>query len=150
MPNYDPITSGFANFFRKLFHLKLKEAKPFSPSDRNRKLEPRYWQETIDFITTLKSLIDHHTIHDANVQQINQRIVDYIETQINIKGSIPNLNDRYNALNIYVDRLLSNTFNKIVGLKKDEIRPRADFTLAVEKFKQRLQQRRQEEMSKMQ
>lgn len=122
--------------------------KPLGEAQRAGKdfqLEPEYWQEVIEFIDTLNELIKTHTIEDSNVESINRRIVGYIQDQINIKGSIVDLKERYSQLDILADRILSTTFNKIVGLKHVES-SHADFTAAIVQLKKRLHERYQNEL----
>lgn len=135
---------GLLNFIRKLFTKSDELQNTINKKDEF-DLEPEYWQEVIEFIETIDKLISSHTIEDSNIQQVNKRIVDYIKDQINVKGSIKNIEERYSALDTLADRILGNSFNKIVGLKHN-VSSQAEFSEAVEEFKKRLHQRHQEEI----
>lgn len=139
---------GLAYFIYKLFHRKSKLAQEHDEThlEDNFHLEPKYWPEVIEFIDNLNHVIETHTIIGANVQHINQRIVDYVAHQINVKGSMEDLDKRYSALDTLADRILSNTFSKIAGLKHQES-THADFTDVVVHFKKRLHQRYQDEIA---
>src|SRR5438132_6564210 len=100
---------GILSFFKKLFS-KRPTANGDS-QDEEIHLEPKYWQEVIDFINTVNNLIKIHTIEDPNIEHVNTRIVDYIVEQINLKGSIKDAEQRYLALNTLADRILSNNLN---------------------------------------
>jgi hypothetical protein len=137
---------GLSYFLRKLFFRKSVLANEQKRAEDEFRLEPKYWPEVADFIEKLEHLIATHTISDSNVQHINQRIVDYVEHQINIKGSLTDLEQRYSALDVLADRILSNTLSKIAGLKHEE-NTHADFTEVVVAFKKRLHQRHQDEIA---
>lgn len=139
---------GLVYFIYKLFHRKSKlaEGQDKIQIDDNFHLEPKYWPEVIEFINNLNHVIETHTIAGANVQHINQRIVDYVAHQINVKGSVVDLDKRYSALDTLADRILSNTFSKIAGLKHQE-NTHADFTDVIIQFKKRLHQRYQDEVA---
>ncbi|MFI4937339.1 MAG: hypothetical protein ACHQJ6_02385 [Candidatus Berkiellales bacterium] len=109
-------------------------------------VEPKYWPEVVDFMETLNTIIDSHTIEDSNIQIINQRIVDYVQEQINIKGSLDDIEQRYLALDTLADRILVRNLSRIVGLKQNES-TRAEFSEAIEHFKHRLHQRHQHEIA---
>lgn len=151
MASKDPINikkpekHGVLYFIQKLFsrHKKAEEEHERIIDDYHR--EPKYWPEVIDFIDNINHLIESHTISDTNVQHINQRIVDYMIDQINTKGSVQDIEERYFALNTLADRILSNTLNKIVGLKHMPS-THADFTEAVGNFKKRLAIRHKNEI----
>ncbi len=143
-----PEKHGILYFIQKLFSRKsqvLAHQDKITPEDEFH-LEPKYWPEVKDFIDNLNHLIEIHTIEDSNVQHINQRIVDYVEDQINVKGQLKDVEQRYSALNTLADRILSNTISKIVGLKHVPT-THADFSEAVELFKKRLQKRHQNEIA---
>ncbi len=139
---------GILYFIQKLFHRKsqAQRQKDSIEAGEGYHLEPRYWPEVIDFIDNLNHLIELNTIQDSNIQHINQRIVDYVVDQINVKGSLKDIEQRYSALNTLADRIQSNTINKIVGLKHVST-THADFSEAVDKFKKRLAQRHQNEIA---
>ncbi|MGD9591541.1 MAG: hypothetical protein AB7V32_03375 [Candidatus Berkiella sp.] len=139
---------GIFYFIQKLFS-KKSEVQQHKVSEQNGQdyhLEPKYWPEVIDFIDNLNNLIKIHTIEDSNIQHINQRIVDYVVEQINVKGSLRDIEQRYSALNTLADRIQSNTISKIVGLKHIAT-THADFSEAIEEFKKRLSQRHQSEIA---
>lgn len=135
---------GILYFIKKLFHRQHAKAREVSEGQYD--LEPKYWPEVVDFIDNLNHLIEIHTIDDSNIKRINERIVDYVVDQINVKGSMQDIEERYDALNTLADRMLSNTFNKIVGLKR-ETSTQAGFSEAVVKFKKRLAIRHQNEIA---
>ncbi len=137
---------GILYFIQKLFsrHKEAEEHHERIVDEYHR--EPKYWPEVIDFIDNINHLIEINTISDSNIQHINQRIVDYMIDQINSKGSVEDIEQRYFALNTLADRILSNTLNKIVGLKHMPT-THADFTEAVGLFKKRLAQRQQNEIA---
>jgi hypothetical protein len=140
--------AGLMGFIRKLFFRK-HQLQPLAVKKLNEEelhVEPKYWPEVRDFINNLNHIIETHTIEDSNVAHINQRIVEYVEQQINKKGQLADINQRYYALDTLADRLLSNTFNKIVGLKHVET-THADFTDAVAQFKNRLHARYKGELA---
>ncbi len=142
-----PEKHGLLYFIQKLFSKKsqLQAHQSVKPGDEFH-LEPKYWPEVKDFIDNLNHLIQIHTIEDSNIQHINQRIVDYVEDQINVKGQLKDVEQRYSALNTYADRILSSTISKIVGLKHIPT-THADFSEAVELFKKRLEKRHQNEIA---
>lgn len=110
-------------------------------------LEPKYWPEVMDFIQRLRAIIDESTIEDENIKIVNQRIVDYIEHEINVKGSIEDINKRYDALHTLADRILVKNISKLVGLKYSSTN--ADFSETIEIFKHRLTKRQEEELQQM-
>lgn len=141
--------AGILHFIRNLFTKKHKMSQLLdeqSPLDKEFHLEPKYWQEVMDFIDKINELIKTHTIEDNNIQQVNQRIVDYIKEQINVKGEIKDIEVRYAALDTLADRILANSLNKIVGLKHSD-NSRAEFSHTVAEFKRRLHQRHQAELA---
>ncbi|MBS0290057.1 MAG: hypothetical protein JSS07_08510 [Proteobacteria bacterium] len=143
----NPAENGILHFIHKLFQRKSKAEKlqkKLDPEEEEFHLEPEYWLEVKDFIDNLNHLIEAHTISDGNVQRINQRIVNYIVEQINLKGSLTDIDEKYSALNTLADRLMSNTFSKIVGLKHENS-THAEFSNAVDQFKKRLEMRHQHE-----
>ncbi|MBS0286048.1 MAG: hypothetical protein JSR17_02045 [Proteobacteria bacterium] len=137
---------GILYFIKKLFHRHSQAEKQRTVSQDEYHLEPKYWPEVIDFINNLNQLIETHTIDDTNIKHINQRIVDYVVDQINVKGSVVDIEQRYSGLNTLADRMLSSTFNKIVGLKHEST-THADFSEAVSNFKKRLAVRHQNEIA---
>lgn len=138
---------GILYFIQKLFHRKSHaQTNKVQEGEENFHLEPKYWPEVIDFIDNLNQLIEANTISDMNIAHINQRIVDYVEEQINVKGSLKDIEERYSALNTLADRIQSSTINKIVGLKHATT-THADFSDAITKFKKRLEQRHQSEVA---
>lgn len=108
------------------------------------RLEPKYWPEVMDLMETLNKLIESHTIDDINVRHVNSRILEYLEQQINTKGTLSDLEQRYSALDTVADRFLTNSLNKIVGLKHQED-SHAEFSEAISVFKKRLRERREQE-----
>lgn len=130
-------------FFRKLFgHHNTVVPTP----EHTFHLEPKYWQEVIDLRERLEKVIKENTIDDNNINSVNQRVVDYFIEQINLKGSLPSITERYAALNTLADRILLNYQSKIVGLKKG-VTTHTDFTDAVTDFKHRLKEREQKDRS---
>ncbi|MCS5712015.1 hypothetical protein [Candidatus Berkiella aquae] len=130
-------------FFQRLFKSK---STPVEQHLETGKLEPKYWQEVIDFRERLEKVIKENTIDADNISSVNQRVLDFLIEQINTKGSIPTVPERYNALNILVDRMLISYQSKIVGLKKG-VTTHTDFTDAVNAFKLRLKEREQKELT---
>ena len=130
---------SFLNWLKNLF------SKPH-PQDVTREtgahLEPKYWQEVIDFMNSIKSIIEKNTIDDDNVRHVNDRIITYVEEQINKKGAMKDRQERYAALDTLADRILVNNLSKIAGLKHTEGRA---FTDAVKQFKDSLHRRKVEE-----
>lgn len=114
------------------------------PEIRRTHLEPKYWPEVYDYIQTVESIIHANTIEDDNIHQVNERIVKYIVEQINRKGTIDNLEERFLAINTVVDRVLVVDLGKIVGLKQQE-GTRAEFSEATQLFKKRLAERHAQE-----
>lgn len=102
---------------------------------------PKYWPEVVEFMELLNHIVDSHTISDGNVERINHRIIEYIEEQINIKGQIEDVEERYSALKTLSDRILSHNLNKLVGLKVSAD-SNTDFSDAVNLFKYRLEERK--------
>lgn len=142
----DSIVSNIINGFRKLFGLKLKDAgKKNKLSIDGHELEPKYWPEVIHFMQHINALIESHTIDDDNIRIVNQRIVDYMVKEINAKGSIEDINKRYDALDTLADRILVTNLSKIVGLKTEESK-KADFTAAIKQFKDELHKRHEAEL----
>lgn len=131
---------GFLHFIFNLFKRKKSDK-----IDETIHLEPQYWPEVRDFMKNLNNLIETHTITDTNLQGVNQRILDYVLQQINIKGSIQDIEERYVALNTLADRILLKNLGKIVGLKENAS-THADFSDAVEHFKKQLHIRYQAEL----
>lgn len=146
-----PEKQGLLSLIRKFFVRKNSSStqeKESSPKNL-RRLEPKYWQEVIDFMETLDHLIKTYTIEDDNLRHVNQRIVDYVQEQINLKGSIKDIEERYSALDTLADRILTNNLSKIVGLKHTES-SQAEFTEAIINFKKRLHHRYLEELNEKQ
>lgn len=108
-------------------------------------LEAQYWPEVKHFMDEIDKLVETHTIDDDNIRVVNQRILDYMVTQINAKGSIENIEQRYAALNTLADRILVNNLSKLVGVKKTDSTS-ADFTSAVDHFKEALEKRHELEV----
>lgn len=135
-------TNKVLEFFRRLFKPKhqesLTQAKEFH-------LEPKYWQEVIDLRERLEKVIKENTIEDDNISHVNERVLDYLIEQINIKGSLPTIPERYAALNTLADRILLNYQSKLVGLKKN-VTTHTDFTDAVTDFKKQLKEREKKEL----
>lgn len=142
-----PEKHGLAYFIYKLFHrnAKISEHNDEIQVKDNFHLEPKYWPEVIEFMNNLNQVIETHTISGSNVQHVNQRIIDYVAEQINVKGQVEDVDKKYSALDTLADRILSNTFSKIAGLKHEE-NTHADFTDIVLQFKKRLHQRYQDEV----
>jgi hypothetical protein len=135
-------THGVLDFFRRLF----KHEKNESLEPKEHHLEPKYWQEVIDLRERLEQVIHENTIEDDNISHVNQRVLDYLIEQINVKGSLPTIHERYAALQTLADRILINYQSKLVGLKKN-VTTHTDFTDAVNDFKHRLKQREQKEIA---
>lgn len=134
---------GILDFFRRLF----KHEVPIERSENEvHHLEPKYWQEVIDLRERLEKVIKENTIEDDNISHVNQRVLDYLIEQINIKGSLPTIQERYAALNTLADRILNNYQSKLVGLKKN-VTTHTDFSDAVNDFKDRLKEREQKELA---
>lgn len=135
--------SFFARLKAKLWGERKEQAEP----DENHEihLEPKYWPEVKDFMGSLDKIIETHTIDDANIKRINQRIVSYIEEQINKKGQVDDINARYSGLNTLVDRILSNNLGKVVGMKTGTTST-AEFSDAVSEFKIKLSHKKQSEI----
>lgn len=134
---------NFGQFFRKL----LGRHDTVVPTPKHTfHLEPKYWQEVIDLRERLEKVIKDNTIDDNNINSVNQRVLDYLIEQINVKGSLPSITERYAALNTLADRILLNYQSKIVGLKKS-VTTHTDFTDAVTDFKHRLKEREQKDRS---
>ena len=130
---------SFLNWLKNLF----SKPHPQDPThERGAHLEPKYWQEVIDFMNAIKSIIEKNTIDDDNVRHVNERIITYVEEQINKKGSMKDRQERYAALDTLADRILVNNLSKIAGLKHTEGRA---FTDAVKQFKDSLHRRKAEE-----
>lgn len=135
-------THGVLDFFRRLF----KHEDDNVPENKEHHLEPKYWQEVIDLRERLEKVIKENTIEDDNISHVNQRVLDYLIEQINVKGSLPTIHDRYAALQTLADRILINYQSKLVGLKKN-VTTHTDFTDAVTDFKHRLKQREEKEIA---
>lgn len=123
------------NFFRSKDDIKA------SLRDDQIHLEPKYWPEVREFIDNLNSVIESHTIQDDNIHRVNQRIVDYILEEINKKGQIENIEQRYSALTTLSDRILSHNLNKLVGVKENTAY-NTDFSDTVNQFKFKLETRK--------
>ncbi len=136
---------SFGTFFRKLFS-HHRDAAANTSDEHTFHLEPKYWQEVITLRERLEKVVKAHTIDDNNINNVNQRVLDYFFDQINLKGSLPSTTERYAALNTLADRILLNYQTKIVGLKKNET-THTDFSDAVKDFKNRLKEREQKERS---
>lgn len=126
---------------------KGEKTDPEAALKRGEHLEPKYWPEVKEFIDLLNEIVASHTISDANVERINHRIVEYIEEQINIKGQIENVEERYSSLKTLSDRILTHNLNKLVGLKVSTD-SNTDFSDAVNLFKYRLEERKMKEQAK--
>lgn len=135
-------TNPVLQFFKDLF--KSEKAPEITKHDSH--LEPKYWQEVIDLRKRLEEVIKENTIDHDNISQVNKTVIDYYFEQINTKGSLPTINERYAALNTLADRILMNYQSKIVGLKKN-VTTHTDFSDAVNDFKHRLDQRKEKELS---
>lgn len=134
---------GVLDFFRRLF----KHDDHTNQSDiHSHKLEPKYWQEVIDLRERLEKVIKENTIEGDNISHVNQRVLDYLIEQINVKGSLPTIPERYAALHTLADRILINYQSKLVGLKKN-LTTHTDFTDAVVEFKHRLKEREKKELA---
>lgn len=131
--------------FLRFLGLKAMISSRTKLKEHQRNLEPKYWPQVKDFLDAITEIIESHTIEDSNVQVINQRIVDYIADQINKKGAIEDVKERYLALDTLADRILVNNLSKIVGLKKSEGQ-RPEFSDAVNEFKKHLHERHQQEL----
>jgi hypothetical protein len=129
----------------QLFGDAKSKSKNKLTNEREIHLEPKYWPEVKDFMGNLDNIIESHTIDDNNIKRINQRIVDYIEEQINKKGQVEDLNTRYSGLNTLVDRILSNNLSKLVGLKEGTTST-ADFSNAANEFKIKLSHKKENEI----
>ena len=81
-------------------------------------LEPKYWPEVTDYMKKLSAIVKTNTIDDENVHSVNERILNYVLDQINKKGSIQDIEQRYLALETLADRILVVELVKIVGLKQ--------------------------------
>ncbi|MGE3319120.1 MAG: hypothetical protein AB7I18_07465 [Candidatus Berkiella sp.] len=134
-------TNRVLDFFRNLF--KPKQSEPQAQKEFH--LEPKYWQEVMDLRERLEKVIKENTIEDDNVTHVNERVLDYLIEQINIKGSLPTIPERYAALNTLADRILLNYQSKLVGLKKN-VTTHTDFTDAVTDFKKQLKEREKKEL----
>lgn len=140
----DPSILGlFKRMFELLFRVQIHKHDPSKQDTFH--LEPKYWPEVKNFIDNLNKTIEVNTIHDGNIDEINKRIVAYVEEQINTKGQIEDIEERYDALHTLADRILSNSIGKIVGLKHVET-TQTDFTDLINNFKQKLEKRHQEEI----
>jgi len=129
------------DFIRNLFKPKNKEPE----TQKEFHLEPKYWQEVIDLRERLEKVIKENTIEDNNISHVNERVLDYLIEQINVKGSLPTIHERYAALNTLADRILLNYQSKLVGLKKN-VTTHTDFTDAVNDFKKQLKEREKKEL----
>ena len=107
-------------------------------------LEPKYWPEVTDYMKKLSAIVKTNTIDDKNVHSVNERILNYVLDQINKKGSIQDIEQRYLALETLADRILVVELVKIVGLKQKE-GSRAEFTEPTFAFKKRLTERKKSE-----
>jgi len=136
-------THGVLNFIRRLFKHEVHDGQV---ENNVHHLEPKYWQEVIDLRERLEKVIKENTIDDDNISHVNQRVLDYLIEQINTKGSLPVIPERYAALNTLADRILLNYQNKLVGLKKN-VTTHTDFSDAVNDFKHRLKEREQKELT---
>lgn len=142
------ITSKIAKIFRSLFggmkqrfEPQLKDYDVTGP----KVVEPKYWPETIELMENLDRIIQEHTKASPTNDQINKRILEYVEEQINTKGSIEDTKLRAEALETVADRILSTTLDKIVGLEP-QTDTRMEFSNAVAEFKQKLSQRLQSDI----
>lgn len=131
--------------FAKVLRLFKGSDKNVSDNERKIHLEPKYWPEVKQFMDSLDDIIGSHTIEDDNIKRINQRVVDYIEEQINKKGQVEDIHARYSGLNTLADRILSNNLNKLVGLK-ESTHSSAEFSDAVKAFKVKLNEKKQAEL----
>ncbi|MBN9288715.1 MAG: hypothetical protein BGO43_08640 [Gammaproteobacteria bacterium 39-13] len=141
-----PNEHGLGYFFRRLFARKNTLQERVKALENEIHLEPKDWPEVQDFINRLNKLIETNTIVDYNIQRLNQRIVDAVENQINEKGQLQDIEQRFNALDIIADRFLSNALNKIVGLRSHQ-NDNTEFSQVVAHFKDRLHQRYKEELA---
>lgn len=129
------------SFFTRFF--KTVKQQPIRGEPAH--LEPKYWQEVIEFMEELKALVETHTIDDENIHYMNQRVIEYIEKQINVKGKMLDLQERYLALDTFLDQISVKYLSKLVGMKHTEM-TKTEFIDCVEKLKKGLHQRRQKEM----
>lgn len=134
------------SFLDRIIAIFRKEDKTADLLDREFHLEPKYWPEVKEFIETLHTTIENHTIDDPNIQRVNNRIVDYILEQINNKGQIEDAEERHKALKTLTDRILSHNLNKIVGLKQNT-EANTDFSDTVHVLQSKLLKRYQEEQA---
>jgi hypothetical protein len=139
--------NGFLTFWRNFFQgkPKFKEATQKVDFEKEINLEPKYWPQVKHFMDELNHIVKVHTIDDSNIQDVNRRILDYVEKQINLKGSLHDIEERYTALDMLADRILIKNLSKIVGLKHNDS-TRAEFSEAVETFKKSLHERHDAEV----
>ena len=141
-PHASSPKKGFFTWLKNLFSGKGKAGSDKPLYEHGRHLEPKYWQEVIDFMDSIKGIIDKNTIDDENIRHVNDRIITYVADQINKKGEMKDRAERYAALDTLADRILVNNLSKIAGLKHTEGRA---FTDAVKQFKDSLHRRKAEE-----
>lgn len=133
------------SLFDKIIAMFKRGSQSADHLDREIHLEPKYWPEVKEFIDNLNAIIDNHTIVDSNIHRVNERIVEYILEQINKKGQIEDVEQRYSALRTLSDRILSHHLNKVVGLK-ESTNSNTDFSDAVHSFQVKLELRHQQEL----
>lgn len=124
-------------FIKKVFGTKQKS---HTAANDDKIPEPKYWLEVQTFIENLKYLISTHTDDSENSRRINENIINYIEDQINQKGSISNKSSQQEQILILADKILVHSLNKIAGLKP-QTTSKADFSDAVKDFKIQIKNR---------
>ena len=134
---------SFVDFFRSLFSSKKPINENISIAEQMR-LEPQYWPEVTSFMNKIKGIVDNNTIDDGNVHSLNDRIISYVQKELNQKGKLEDIDKRYDALDELADRILVVSLGKIVGLKKTTD-TQAVFTVAVADFKNALHERKRAE-----
>lgn len=130
-------------FFLQAFSWLSKQGVPkqrASAGETQIHLEARYWPEVIAFMERMTRLVKENTTQDPNIQQVNQRILDYVLAEINTKGEIADVDERYEALQILADRILTKSLPKIAG-RKPNLSTHAVFSEAVIAFKLHLHER---------
>lgn len=130
-------------FFKKFFHRFGGDKKKYKPHATDPDNPPAiYWPEVQQFLDSFRHIIEENTLEDEQYQAVNEQVLNYLEHQIEIKGSFGTQQEKAHALEILADRVLTTTMSKFVGLKPQTTIKTA-YSDIVHSFKKDLQNRKE-------